>query len=265
MIYISRMKVRAIIFDFGFTLFHFKNVSMKKYFDCFRRGMSKSINVLKQEKIIEDKGQMTEDFMKIFNKKRATYFKQAMKTKDEFPTTLLFKTTLDLLKEKGYEIQEEKIKNNFLEKLAELYHSCEEEEWKPDEKTKFTLETLSKISNLKIGLISNHPNHKTIKNLLRDNEMNDYFDVIVTSAKFGKRKPNSDIFFHTLKRMGLTKNDAEYCIMVGDEAADIVGANRVGMQIILKERDYEFPYEKEINIPNLTRIKSIEEVLQYID
>ena len=65
--------------------------------------------------------------------------------------------------------------------------------------------------------------------------------------------------------MGLTKNDAEYCIMVGDEAADIIGANRVGMQIILKERSYEFPYEKGINIPNLITIKSIDEVLQYVN
>jgi len=259
------MNTKGIIFDFGFTLFFFENPSLEKYFDCFRRGMLKSIEVLKQEKIIEDKDQFLEDFMKIFNRKRATYFKLAMKTKDEFPTTLLFKMTLDMLKEKGYVIQEEKIKENFLEKLAELYHSCEEEEWKPDEKTKFTLESLSKISNLKIGLISNHPNHKTIENLLKNNDMNEFFDVIVTSAEFGKRKPNSDIFFHTLKRMGLTKNDAEHCIMVGDEAADIVGANRIGMQIILKEREYEFPYEREIKVPNLIRINSIDEVLKYLD
>jgi len=242
------MNVRGIIFDFGFTLFTFENPSVAKYMDCFRRGMSKSIKVLKQEKIIEDNDKILEEFMTIFNKKRATYFKLAMKTKDEFPTTLLFKTTLDMLKEKGYEIQEEKIKETFLEKLAELYHSCEEEEWKPDDRTRSTLETLSKIPNLKIGLISNHPNHKTIKNMLKNNEMKEFFDVIVTSAKFGKRKPISEIFL---------KNDAEHCIMVGDEAADIIGANRVGMQIILKEREYEFPYEKEITIPNLIKIKSI--------
>ena len=259
------MKVRGIIFDFGFTLFSFENPSVEKYMDCFKRGMSKAINVLKQEEILEDSEQILADFMIIFNKKRATSFKLAMKTKDEFPTALLFSTTLDLLKEKGYEIQDEKLKVNFLEKLAELYHSCEEEEWKPDAKTKFTLESLSKISNLKIGLISNHPNHETIKNMLKNNDLKEFFDVIVTSAKFGKRKPTSDIFFHTLKRMGLTKNDAEHCIMVGDEAADIIGANKVGMQIILKEREYEFPFEKEITIPNIIRIKTIDEVLQYIN
>ena len=101
--------------------------------------------------------------------------------------------------------------------------------------------------------------------MLESNKLEQFFDVIVTSAKFGKRKPNSDIFLYTLKKMGLETQDAKDCIMVGDEAADIIGANRVGMQIILKEREYEFPYEKEINISNLIRIKSIDEVLQYLD
>ena len=132
------MNIKGIIFDFGFTLYSFENPSLAKYMDCFRRGMSKSIKVLKQEKIIEDNDQILEDFMTIFNKKRATYFKLAMKTKEEFPTTLLFKTALVMLKEKGYEIQEEKIKEKFLEKLAELYHSCEEEEWKQDQRKKYS-------------------------------------------------------------------------------------------------------------------------------
>ena len=64
--------------------------------------------------------------------------------------------------------------------------------------------------------------------------------------------------------MGLENHEAKDCIMVGDEAADAVGANRVGMQIVLKEREYEFPYEQEITIPNIIKIKSINEVLNYI-
>ncbi len=136
---------------------------------------------------------------------------------------------------------------------------------KPYKETRFTLESLSKTPYLKIGLISNHPNHKTIKNLLKNHEMKHYFDAIVTSAKFGKRKPNPDIFFYTLKKMGLNKDDAKDCMMVGDEAADAVGADRAGMQLILKEREYEFPFEREINLPNLIKIKSIKEVLNYIE
>ena len=258
------MKVKGIIFDFGFTLFSIKNVSIEKYLDCFKRGLLKSIELLKDKRVIEEQEEIITDFISIFNKKRATSFKLARKTKDEFPTTLMFSNALTTLKEKGYNINHNYIEEEFLEEMAEIYHSCEESEWKPYNETKTTLEALSNISNLKIGLISNHPNHKTIKNLLDNNKLNQYFDVIVTSAMFGKRKPNPDIFLYTLKKMGLEEHDAKDCIMVGDEAADAIGANRVGMQIILKEREYKFPYDPEITTPNLIKIKSINEVLNYI-
>jgi len=258
------MKVKGVIFDFGFTLFSFKNPSVEKYFDCFRRGLLKSIDILKQKSVLEEDDKIVDDFINIFNDKRAACFKLAIKTKDEFPTTLMFRSVLDILKEKGYRINNENIEVEFLEEIAEIYHSCEESEWKPFNETKTTLEALSNVSNLKIGLISNHPNHKTIKNMLENNNLKRYFDVIVTSAKFGKRKPNPDIFLYTLKKMGLEKHEAKDCIMVGDEAADAVGANRVGMQIVLKERDYEFPFEREINTPNLIKIKAINELLNYI-
>jgi len=258
------MKIKGIIFDFGFTLFSFENPSIEKYSDCFKRGLLKSIDLLKHKKVLEEEDKLVNDFINIFNRKRASSFRSAMKTKEEFPTSSIFKTVLTVLKEKGYNINEDRIEKEFLEEMAEIYHSCEEEEWKPFNETQTTLEALSNFSDLKIGLLSNHPNHKTIKNLLENNNLKHYFDVIITSAKFGKRKPNPDIFLHTLNEMGLEKHDAKNCIMVGDEAADVVGANRVGMQLILKERDYEFPYEREITTPNVIKIKSIHEVLNYI-
>ena len=261
---IFRMKLKGIIFDFGFTLFSFENPSVEKYFDCFNRGLLKSIKLLKDKSVLKEEDEIDQDFINAFNRKRANSFKLAMKTKEEFPTTLIFKTVLTILKEKGYNVKCDNLKDELLEEMAEIYHSCEESEWKPFSETKMTLEALSKFSDLKIGLISNHPNHKTISNMLESNNLRKYFDVIVTSAEFGKRKPNPDIFLYTLSKMGLEANDAKDCIMVGDEAADAVGANRVGMRIILKKRDYEFPYEREITIPNLIVIKSINEVLNYI-
>lgn len=259
------MKVKGIIFDFGFTLFSFENPSVEKYFDCFKKGLLKSIDVLKDKNVLDEKDELVKDFINIFNKKRANSFRLAVKSKDEFPTTLLFRTVLKILKEKGYNINYDIIEEDFLEEMAELYHSCEESEWKPFEETKATLEALSNLSNLKIGLISNHPNHKTIENMLKNSNLQKFFDVIVTSAKFGKRKPNPDIFLYTLKKLGIEKHEVKDCVMVGDEAADAVGANRVGMQIVIKEREYEFPYEREINIPNLIKIKSIDEVLNYVN
>jgi len=259
------MKVKGIIFDFGFSLFSFSNVSIEKYLDCFKRGLLKSIEFLKDKRIIEEQEEVISDFISIFNKNRATSFKLASKTKDEYPTTLMFLKALTTLKEKGYNINHNYIEEELLEEMAEIYHSCEEDEWKPYNETRITLEALSDIPGLKIGLISNHPNHKTIKNLLDKHKLNQFFDVIVTSAKFGKRKPHPDIFLYALKMMGLETHDAKDCIMVGDEAADAIGANRVGMQIILKEREYKFPYDPEITISNLIKIKTINEVLNYIN
>ena len=40
------MKLEGLIFDFGFTLFEFKDVSLKKYLDCYRKGLKKSIDKL---------------------------------------------------------------------------------------------------------------------------------------------------------------------------------------------------------------------------
>jgi HAD superfamily hydrolase (TIGR01549 family) len=258
------MKLKGIIFDFGFTLFSFENPSVEKYMDCFKRGLLKSIETMKEVNIFKEKDVMVDQFVKSFNQKRSRAFKIQRKTKEEYPTSQVFENALSDLVQEGF-LEIESISAEFYEDLAEIYHSCEEEEWKPFEETRTTLEALSNISNLKIGLLSNHPNHRTIKNMLKSNNIQHFFDVIVTSAKFGKRKPNPDIFLHTLKKMGIEKYDVKNCIMVGDEAADAVGANRVGMQIIIKEREYEFPYEREITIPNLIKIKSIKEVLNYIN
>jgi HAD superfamily hydrolase (TIGR01549 family) len=258
------MNIKGIIFDFGFTLFSFENPSVEKYYECFKQGLMKSIDSLKQEKIILDQEEIIKEFINLFNKKKASFFRESIKTKNEYPTSQVFKTVIDILKEKGLIQQHPEIKDEFLEELSELYHSCEEEMWKPYTETRDTLESLSSYKLLKIGLISNHPNHKTVKSMLKNNDMQNFFNAIVTSAKFGKRKPNTDIYFHTLKKMGLNEGDAKECFMVGDEAADIIGAYKIGMKVILKERDYDFPFETKINIPNLIKIKSINEVLKYI-
>ena len=148
------MKIKGIIFDFGFTLFSFENPSVEKYFDCFKRGLLKSIDLLKVKRILDEEDEIVKDFIDIFNKKRAKSFRLAMKTKDEFPTTLLFKTVLAILKEKGYNINYDNIEEEFLEEMAEIYHSCEESEWKPFNETKATLEALSNVSNLKVSFSS---------------------------------------------------------------------------------------------------------------
>ncbi len=254
------MKVKGIIFDFGFTLFYFEDVSLEKYFDCYKRGLEKSVNLLKESSILKEDSLLIKKFVKTFQKKRFDFFRKSAKTKNEFPTTYVFQNVLGMI------VGEEtisKLTPDFYLELADLYHSCEEEEWIPFKQTKATLNKILDKKNVKMGVLSNHPHHSTIKNLLKKHDLLKYFDTVVTSAKFGKRKPNPEIFHHTLKKMGL-ENEASSCIMCGDEHADIVGGYRAGLKTILCEREFEFPFEKEIDIPNVIKVGNISEILDYI-
>jgi len=244
------MKVKGILFDFGFTLFYFEDVSLDKYMDCYKRGLQKSVDYLKKSEILNDDIAVKE-FFKLFKNKRGYFFKQSRKTKNEYPTSYIFQEVLENLDKDVYK------------ELSDLYHSYEAEEWKPFEYTKDTLEKISKFDDVKMGVLSNHPNHSMVKTLLKKYDLYQYFDVVVTSAKFKRRKPDPEIFYHALKKMGL-ENEAENCIICGDEYADIMGGYRAGMQTILCKRIYEFPFEKEINVPNLITIENISEIIQHI-
>ena len=64
--------------------------------------------------------------------------------------------------------------------------------------------------------------------------------------------------------MGLKNEASSSVLMIGDEYADIVGGQRAGLQTILFEREYKFPFEKEIDDPNLRKINNIAEILDFI-
>ena len=69
-------KIKGVIFDFGFTLFYFENPSVEKYYDCFKRGLLKSIGLLKEKQIWNEK-MKTEAFLQKFSKKRQGFFNNA--------------------------------------------------------------------------------------------------------------------------------------------------------------------------------------------
>ncbi|MEJ2249965.1 MAG: HAD-IA family hydrolase, partial [Candidatus Lokiarchaeota archaeon] len=145
-----------------------------------------------------------------------------------------------------------------------LYHSCEEREWFPFADTQKTLETL-KQKGLKIGLISNHPYHISILNMLETYNLKNYFDAIMTSARFGKRKPHVEIFLKTISKMGLSEEANHQTIMCGDEYADIIGASKAGLIPVFYHRKVEFPYEKEINLSNIKTIEGIYDIVGIIE
>ena len=76
------MTINGIIFDFGFTLFYFDNPSLERYQECFKKGLLKSIDLLK-EKQVWNNNISDESFVKNFANKRAQYWREGRKTKIE--------------------------------------------------------------------------------------------------------------------------------------------------------------------------------------
>ncbi len=251
----SKAKIRAVVFDFGFTLFYFKDVSMERYMDCYKRGLLKSVEFLKKKNILKDDA-IIEKFVRTFNKTRASNFKKMIKTRIEIPTFSVFRDVLKMVDVVDLD------EDTCLE-LANLYHSIEEEEWIPFETTRETLKKLSQLEGFKLAVLSNHSHHDTIINLLKKHDLFDFFDIVVTSAKFGKRKPDPEIFYHVLEKMGLQDSPSS-CIICGDEYADIYGGHRAGLQTVLCERTYKFPFEKEIPVKDYLKIKNISELLDQV-
>jgi HAD superfamily hydrolase (TIGR01509 family) len=95
------------------------------------------------------------------------------------------------------------------------------------------LETLERLRGmgLRLGMISNATSHALILDITAKHRIAEYFDPLVTSAGFGRVKPDPEIFAHVLEVWGAP---AESAVMIGDTLrADIAGAHTVGMRSIL--------------------------------
>ena len=95
-------------------------------------------------------------------------------------------------------------------------------------------------SRFRLGLVSNFDHAPTAHALLTRFGLARFFDAIVISDEFGRRKPHPAIFREGLKRVGVSAEDAIY---VGDTAVDDVeGPKRVGMRAVwLNRSNRELP------------------------
>lgn len=111
-----------------------------------------------------------------------------------------------------------------------------------------------KKRELKVGLVSNATS--LARRVLRNLDMDRYFDFVVISAEVGSKKPEPRIFEIALETARAHPSRALY---VGDKyAVDIVGANRAGMHAILVDRYNVYPNVKAI------KVKSLKQLMRYL-
>ena len=97
-------------------------------------------------------------------------------------------------------------------------------------------DTLRRLSRrrVKLGVISNVSSHEVAVRILKKVRLAKYFDLVVTSALTGIRKPDPGIFRYALYRL---KVDPEQAVIVGDsEKHDIQGGATSGLTTVLIDR-----------------------------
>ena len=96
-------------------------------------------------------------------------------------------------------------------------------------------------SGYRLGIISNGAEDLNTYELIDKANLRSYFEFILSSAAFGKRKPHPGIFRAALNYF---KIPAEQTVMVGDNyEADVLGPHQLGMNTIWITRRVPDPVE----------------------
>ena len=89
-------------------------------------------------------------------------------------------------------------------------------------------------SKFRLGVVSNFAIPECVTKLLAQNDLSDFFDVVIVSAAVNRRKPSPEIFRLALEKLKLCPEQA---VFVGDTVdADIKGGRDAGMKTVYLER-----------------------------
>ena len=213
----------AIIFDLGGTLIYFEGSWSEVMTEAgaeLHRSLREAGLELEQDA-----------FMQEFHTQLETYYVERESDYREYTTLYVVQKVLQGW---GYtDVQESVIR----EGLKAMY-AVTEGHWHVEQDAALTLETLGG-KGYRLGLISNAGDDADVQTLVDNADLRDYFDLIITSAAEGIRKPSPHIFHKILKFWGIEPSQAA---MVGDTlGADILGARKAGLYSIWITRRADNP------------------------
>ncbi len=115
---------------------------------------------------------------------------------------------------------------------------------------------------MKIGLISNVNSRHQVPANLEEYGIREYFDPIVLSCEYGRRKPDPAIFHYAARLANVPTSE---CAYVGDRIArDIDGARRAGYGLAIQiEHDFEHGESDQGATPDAV-VKSLDEILDIL-
>lgn len=208
------MPIQAILFDLGSTLIYAKD----PWPPIYRQADRALADVLRRAGIDLDPDRFYEDYTSFMD---AYYSMQDEKNIEQTS----FSALQELLAEKGYH----DIPDAVLLDALDAEYAVTQTNWFAEEDAIPTLQTLRK-EGYRLGMVSNTSHDKNVQQLVDRLGFRPFFEIIVTSAALGIRKPDRRIFQVALDHFSLPPDSVA---MVGDTpSADLEGANQLGMYSI---------------------------------
>lgn len=204
----------AILFDLGSTLIYFDG----EFPEVIQQSDALLLANLEQAGLEVDRPAFLETFRRRLN----LYYAERDTEFIEHTTAYILR---EVLAEFGYpDLPDELIRPA----LAAMY-AASQAHWQVEPDALPTLSALRQ-EGYRMGLISNASDDEDVQTLVDKARLRPFFEVILTSAAEGIRKPNPRIFQTALHRLQIAPHQA---VMVGDTlGADILGAKLAGMKAV---------------------------------
>ncbi|MBI4992485.1 MAG: HAD family hydrolase [Candidatus Harrisonbacteria bacterium] len=190
----------------------------------------------------------------ILNRMHELYMKNRREGFESFREATVETALTEALQESGREVSDLEI----LELVEEIYHYGFGRLAVPIEGGIGLMKAL-KERGMKTGIISNTPlpGFLFMKDLDRF-DLLQYFDDLIFSADFGKRKPSPDIFRASLRNLGVKAHEAVY---TGDSLdRDVKGSQDAGMKSIWLNRKGRQEEHGGYVVSSLIQILAIKEL-----
>lgn len=214
---------RTVLFDLGETLLYFDG----HWPDVFAEARAGMLHSLQAAGLALD-----QPFLDDFYDRMQSYYRERETEFVEYTTRYILRATLEHW---GHLDPPEAL----MEQALAAMHQVTQAHWLPEDDALPTLQRLRALG-YRMGLISNAADDPNTQVLVDKGGFRPYFDVIVSSAAEGIRKPNPKIFCTALERMGGVP--ASQAVMVGDTlGADVLGAHNAGIFAIWLTRRANTP------------------------
>ena len=219
--------IEGVIFDLGNTLMYMDND-----WDVVRdQGAQDLVDFLTERGLALDPSRFAQEYLSL----RRSLYAKAVEEAVEYTAAHSLRT---LLAQSGYEQTSQEL----VQRAVQAFFAFEREQWKPYPQAEATLRQLSE-QGYRLALISNATDDELIQGLAERFGIRKWFDISLSSAGVGLRKPHPGIFQMVLDEWAFPPSQV---VMVGDTLRfDVAGAHNAGCKAILAAWDLYPDYAAE--------------------